>query len=383
MKKIYLLSLALALTGCKTENAVKTTAAAAAPPARDPMTIEAEPHLLAMLKLGRPSTKSVRATLRVAGRVEADETRIARISAPLTGRITEMIATEGQAVRRGQVLATIRSNELSDAQFAYLKAVSQRQLADRAVARAKQLISAGVIGEAEIQRREAEATQATAEVGALHDQMRVLGMTEEEIAIIERNRRVDSSMRVQASIDGIVMERKFTNGQMAQSSETMFVLADLSSVWLIADVPEQTAGDLAPGQSVEAEIASMPGHRIHGVLSFVSAIVSPETRTVRARMVLPNPGRRYKPSMLATLQVSEEAEREQVVPATAIVRENNQDHIFVQQAANRFQMRRVKIGAEFGADRVLEDGLRAGENIVLDGAFHLNNQRRLLAVQGK
>jgi membrane fusion protein, heavy metal efflux system len=383
VKKITLLSLILALTGCKTEKTAKTAVAAAVSPARDPMTIEADPHLLGMLKLGQPATKSVQSTLRVAGRVEADETRIARVSAPLTGRITEMMAIEGQAVKRGQVLAMIRSNELSDAQFAYLKAVSQRTLADRAVTRAKQLLSAGVIGEAELQRREAEATQATAEAGALHDQMRVLGMTEEEITVIERSRRVNSSMRVEATIDGIVMERKFTNGQMAQSSETMFVLADLSTVWLIADVPEQTAGDLAPGQAVEAEIASMPGQRIHGKLSFVSAIVSPDTRTVRARMVLPNPARRYKPSMLATLQVSEEAERESVVPATAIVRENNQDHIFVQQAANRFQMRRVTIGAEFGSDRVLEEGLQPGEKIVLDGAFHLNNQRRLLAVQGK
>ncbi len=381
MKILLPLLIAAALCGCKASGT--STTAAATKPARDPLSIEAQPHLLNMLKIGEPVTKSVRGTLRVAGRVEADGTRIARVSAPLSGRITELDITEGQSVRRGQVIAAIRSTELSDAQFAYLKAANQRQLCDRAVARAKQLLGAGVIGEAELQRRESEAVQAAAEVNSLQDSLRVLGMTDEEVADIEKTRRVNSNMKIHAPIDGIVMEKIFTIGQMAQSSETMFVLADLSNVWLVADVPEQTASGLEPGKTVEAEIASMPGHLIHGQLSFVSAIVTPATRTVRARMNLPNPKRKYKPAMLATITVQDGAERERVVPVTAIVREDNQDHVFVQTAANRFELRKVTIGAEFGADRVLEDGVKPGERIVLDGAFHLNNQRRLLLVQGQ
>ncbi len=381
MKLLLPLAIFAILCGCKASGTAAPAVAAKA--ARDPMTIEAQPHLQRMLKIGEPATKSVRGSLRVAGRVEADETRIARISAPLSGRITELEVSEGQIVRRGQVIAAIRSTELADTQFTYLKAFSQRQLAERAVARAKQLLGAGVIGEAELQRREAEFTQSTAEVNSIHDQLRVLGMTEEEISEIEKTRRVNSNMKIHATIDGIVMEKIFTIGQMAQSSETMFVLADLSTVWLVADVPEQAASGLEPGKTVEAEIASMPGHTIQGKLSFVSAIVSPATRTVRARMNLPNPHRRYKPSMLATITVQDSAERERVVPVTAIVRENNQDHVFIQTAANSFALRRVTIGAEFGGDRVLEDGVRPGEHVVLDGAFHLNNQRRLLAVQGQ
>jgi cobalt-zinc-cadmium efflux system membrane fusion protein len=371
----------LLLAGCQ-KTAEQKAEAAAPPPARDPLAIQAGPDLVKMLSLGEPSTKAVQLTLRVAGRVEADETRIARVSAPLSGRITELDVVEGQMVKRGQVMAVIRSTELADAQFAYLKAFSQQALADRAVARARRLVEAGVIGEAELQRRDAELVQANAEVNALHDQLRVLGMSEDEIGAVEKTRKVNSTIPVLASIDGTVMERKLTIGQMAQSAETIFVLADLTSVWLVADVPEQTAGQLEPGKAVEAEIAALPGRLISGKLSFVSAIVNPETHTVRARMVLPNPKREYKPAMLATMTLQDTAERERVVPISAIVRENNQDHVYVQTGPGSFLMRRVLIGEEYGADRVLEAGVRPGEKIVLDGAFHLNNERKRLLVSG-
>lgn len=348
----------------------------------DPMEIQAGPDLLKMLQVGTPITKSVKVELQVAGRVEADENRIARVSAPMSGRITDLPVVEGQMVTRGQVLAVIRSAELSDAQFAYMKAFSQQQLADRAVARAKRLVEAGVIGDAELQRREAELVQANAEVNALHDQLRVLGMTEEAVDALERTRKVNSTISVLSPIDGTVMDRRLTIGQLAQGAETIVMLADLSSVWLVADVPEQTAGSLEPGKDVEAEIAALPGRKIAGKLSFVSAIVNPETRTVRARMVLPNPRREYKPAMLATMNIQGTAERERLVPISAIVREENLDHVFVQTAPDRFVLRRVVIGDEFGSDRVLESGVRAGEKIVLDGAFHLNAERKRLAVSG-
>ncbi len=382
--KSYLLTLSIALSllaGCRKAEPVKPEAAAAKPP-KDPLAIEAGPDLMKMLTLGQPSTKTVQVTLQVAGRVEADETRIARVSAPLGGRITDLSAVVGQVVRKGQVLAVLRSTELSDTQSTYLRAISQQQLAERSSARAKRLLDEGVIAPAEVQRREAELVQANSEVNALHDQLRVLGMTEDDVDRIEKTRKVNSTISVFASIDGIVMERLLTIGQMAQSAETIFVLADLSSVWLVADVPEQSAAICQPGKAVEARIAALPGHTINGKLSFVSNVVNPETRTVRVRMVLPNPKLQYKPAMLSTMSIQDTAEREKVVPISAIVREDNQDFVFVQTSANAFQLRRVLIGEEFGTDRVLEAGVRPGETIVLDGAFHLNNERKRLATSG-
>jgi cobalt-zinc-cadmium efflux system membrane fusion protein len=183
-------------------------------------------------------------------------------------------------------------------------------------------------------------------------------------------------------VDGTVMERKVTLGQLVQPSDSAFVICDLSSLWLIADIPEQNAGNLRAGKSVQAEIAAFPGKIISGQLSFVSAVVSSETRTVRARMDLPNSNGLYKPDMLALVKMRDAAVRRTLIPIAAVVRENNEDFVFVREGEHNFRLRRVTLGNEFDSKRVLVDGLHAGDVIVLDGAFHLNNERKRLMTEG-
>jgi cobalt-zinc-cadmium efflux system membrane fusion protein len=374
------MSMALLLAGCQAnasrqdnDRPVKS---------RNPLEMKVAPTLRSQIKVGELKWAPVSGSLRVSGRVEADGTRLARVGSPVTGRITDLLVMEGERVKRGQVLATIYSTELSDTQFAFIKAYSQQQLSRRAAERAKQLLSADVIGTAELQRREAEVLQASAEVSALKQQLKVLGMSDEAIEELETTRKLNSQYQVIASIDGTVLERKVTIGQIVQPAEIAFMIADLSSVWLMADIPEQDAGDITVGKAVEAEIAAFPEQIIQGRLSFVSATVNPETRTVRTRMNLPNPGGKYKPAMLATVTLKDGVQREQVIPATAIVRENNQDHVFVQTGADTFVLQQIALGDEFGDFRVVKDGLQPGQKIVLDGAFHLNNERKRLALQG-
>ncbi|MCC6362459.1 MAG: efflux RND transporter periplasmic adaptor subunit [Bryobacterales bacterium] len=373
--------LSFLLAGCQ-QGSSGEVAAASNPAARNLMEITISDDLLQQIKIGEPQWSEVAGTLRVAGRVEADENRIARVSAPVTGRITELNVVEGQNVHKGQVLAVIHSTQLADEQSSYLKARSQKRLAERAVGRAKLLIEAGVIGEAELQRREAEVAQAAVDLSTSRDQLRVLGMSEEALSKLETAPSISSFSQVLASIEGTVLERKATIGQVMQAAEIVCVLADLSNVWLVADVPEQAAGTVDIGKTVEAEIPALPGVTVRGKLTFVSATVNPETRTVRIRMDLKNPHRRFKPAMLATVMLSDNTERKQVVPETAVVREGNQDHVFIQTGERSFLLRQVTLGAEFGKQCVLADGVRPGEKIVLDGAFHLNNERKRLATQG-
>jgi membrane fusion protein, heavy metal efflux system len=372
----------LLLAACQAAGSRETKNAAPAPP-RDPLEVTAAPALRTQIKVGEPAWGEVTASLSVPGRVEADETRVARVGSPVTGRITELEVLEGQAVVRGQLLASLHSTQLSDAQFGLLKAYSQQQLAERAASRARLLLQADVIGEAELQRREAELAQASAELSSSHDQLKVLGMSDDSIAKLQQTRAVNSTSHVVASIDGTVLERKVTIGQVVQPADTVFVVADLSNVWLVADVPEQSAGTIAVGKTVEAGIAALPGQTLRGRLSFVSAVVNPETRTVRTRMDLPNPERRYKPAMLATIVLQDHAERQLLIPATAVVREGNREQVFVEKATDTYVLREVTLGGEFGDKRVLLGGLRPHEKIVLDGAFHLNNERKHLATQGE
>ena len=167
-----------------------------------------------------------------------------------------------------------------------------------------------------------------------------------------------------------------------QAAEIIFVVADLSNVWLVADVPEQSSAALRIGKTVVAEVPAIPRPPIQGHLNFVSAIVNPETRTVRARMDLRNPEWRYKPAMLASMTLLEGAERRRAVPEAAVVREDNQDNVMVQVAPRTFRLTPVTLGMEFRGMRGLESGVAPDEKIVLDGAFHLNNERKRRFVQG-
>jgi cobalt-zinc-cadmium efflux system membrane fusion protein len=342
----------------------------------NPLVIKPDAELRNRIRIDRPAVQPIAAKLHVAGRIEADETRMAHVSAPVTGRIVELDAVEGQDVRKGQVLATIYSSELSAAQSAFLKAQSQRLMSERAVARARHLLDAGVIGSAELQRREAELNQTAADLGAAREQLGVLGMDATAIEKLQSTRTMTSMTRVVASIDGIILERQATIGQLVQAVETLFTIGDLSNVWVIADVPEQSAGSIAPGKDVEAEVPALPGVSVRGKLSFVSAIVNPETRTVRIRMDLANPKRRFKPAMLTTMTVADGAEPKLVIPSAAVVREENTDQVFVETEPNMFVLRPVTLGDESGEWRVVIDGLQQNERIVVNGAFHMNNERK-------
>ena len=117
-------------------------------------------------------------------------------------------------------------------------------------------------------------------------------------------------------------------------------------------------------------------------MSFVSATVNPDTRTVRARMTVPNRRGHYKPAMLTTMVLKGASHDEQTIPSTAVVREDNQDFAFVQVKPGTFALRPVTLGPEYGENRVLVDGIAEGEVLVTDGAFHLNNERKRLQLQG-
>lgn len=349
---------------------------------RDPLAVEAGADLMARLRVGEPAYAEVREALRVPGRIEADETRLARVGSPVAGRITDLGATVGQDVKRGQALATINSTELSSAQLSFLKSLSQRSLAARAAARAQQLLEADVIGTAELQRRQAELAQAEAEVGASRDQLKVLGMGAGAIDRLLESRTITSVTQIVAGLSGTVIERKVTEGQMVQPADGVFLIADLSQVWVVVDVPEQNSGALRVGESVQAEIAALGNRRVQGAISFVSPIVSPDTRTVRARMELANPDREYKPAMLASVLIRSVPQRRLTIPAEAVVREENRDYVFVSTGDTGFRLRETALGIEYEGRRVVQGGLREGERIVVDGAFHLNNERKRRALQG-
>jgi cobalt-zinc-cadmium efflux system membrane fusion protein len=346
------------------------------------MVVQVTAELAKTLTIGFPKWQEVTTEQKVAARVLTDASRVARIGSPVEGRITRVQVFEGQKVHQGDVLAMLHSNALSDTQFAFVKAYSNQRLAEQGAERARQLVQLDVIGKAEQQKREAEVLQYATEVASLRQQLEGLGMSESAIHNLETTRKLNSEYPILASISGTVIERSVTVGQVVQPADQAFLVADLSNLWFVADVPEEQAASLTVGKTVIATIPALPNEVAKGRLSFVAPVVNPETRTVQARMDLPNPEGLFKPDMLASMTFESRPEKGLTIPTTAVVRQENKDYVFLQKSDTQFRLQEVELGEEVGDFRVVRSGLTVDQKIVLDGAFHLNNKRKQDQIKG-
>ena len=343
---------------------------------KDIYSIKLKPEMARHLKVGLPVSLEIADTLRVPGRVEADERTLVRVGANVTGRIVEVNAMLGDKVHSGTVLAKISSPELTKAQLAFLRANSQTTLAERAAERAHQLLMADVIGGAELQRRESELQVFRAELSAATDQLRLLGVGSKALSNLAKLGRILPSVEITVPTKGIVIERKVALGQVVKPSDQLFAIADLSSVWVVGDVPEQSARRVKVNQHVEIYIPALGDVRLIGRIVFVADTVDPETRTVMVRTLVENKRRNLKPAMLARMYITGVQHKQLVIPEGAVVREDNRDHVFIAQGDDHFLLVPVELGEAVDHVRPVLKGLTEDRRIVLDGAFHLNNERK-------
>lgn len=342
----------------------------------DPNIVEITEQLAKQIKLHTAGNIEMRGTLRVPGTIQVDEQRMARIGASVTGRIRDIEATLGQNVKNGEVLATLNSTELAQNQLVYIKAAQQIGLQTKAVERARLLQEADVIGAAELQRRESELSAAQAELNAARDQLLVLGMNESAIDKLSKSAQIRSYSNVISRINGTVISRKVNLGQVVQPAEELFIIADLSHVWVVAEVPEQQIELIKVGEEVVVEIPALANKQYKAKLIYEGDVVNPETRTVTVRSDLANADREIKPDMLVSMLIQSKPEAKLALPLQSIVRENDTTYVYVQLAPNKFRLREVELGQEHEGMVTILNGVSESEIVVADGAFHVNNERK-------
>ena len=343
---------------------------------QDPNVVVVNEDLRKMIADGKVQDAPFIEELRASGRIDFNELYLSRIGANVTGRVSEILAVPGQMVKQGDVLAKITSTELTQSQLAYLKAKSASQLADQAANRAKILYKEDVIALAELQKREAEASSAKAEFRAANDQLKVQGMDQASIDRLAKSGVIESINNVIATIPGEIVERKINKGQVVQPADALFTVADLSTLWAISEVPESNSYLIHKGQKASVIIPALRNQEIEGVVAHVDSIVNPQTRTVVVRMELSNKDGLIKPGMLATMLIESQPVERLVVPLAAIVREDNHDHVFVRLDDDLYRMVPVKLGSEGKGFRPVISGLKEGQEIAIEGAYHLNTERK-------
>lgn len=362
----------IVLTGCGPEKPK-----AAGPAARpDPNLVTVKADMARNFKVQPLQIQILETAQEITGRIEANDQLVTRIGASVTGRVTEVLAEVGARVQAGQVLARVSSPELTQAQLAYLRANSTTALAESALGRAQQLILADVIGTAELQRREAELAIARAEFRAAADQLHLLGVPARMVDRLRETGQLTPFAGISATRSGVVIERKVSQGQVAQPGDPLFTVADLSTVWVVGALPEQAAASVQLGQPVEVAVSALGQRKFSGKVVFVGDTIQPETRTLTVRTEVDNASRELKPQMQATLRISGQPLQQLAVPQDAVVRENDRDHVYVQIAPGQFRLTAVELGSASRGLRPVIKGPAQGTPVVVEGAFHLNNERK-------
>jgi cobalt-zinc-cadmium efflux system membrane fusion protein len=313
------------------------------------------------------------------GAVKANDHMLAEIVTLVRGRVVEVYKTLGDDVQAGEPLALLFSRELGLAQSSYLKAIAGLRVADQSFKRAKFLVDEKVIGQGEFQRREGQMISARAEANEAKDQLILLGMTDQDVARLERDQTIRSHVPIIAPFSGRIIGRDVTKGEVVETSRHLFTIANLEKVWVVANVPEQDLSFIhsAVRQSTTAEVllTAYPNEPLTGSVTYVGDVLRPDTRTLALRVEVPNPNGRLKPEMFATVRIWSPAVPDALtIPTAAVQRDRGKTVVFVQLNDTEFSRRTVELGERSGKQVKIVDGLEEGERVVVAGSFVVKSE---------
>ncbi len=330
------------------------------------LTLTSEEATRAGIKVEPIAQQATAGSVVVTASIQPDQDKIARVAPRTEARITSAPAKLGDRVRAGQALATLDSVSVGEAHATLALAQSELRIADADFKRAESLVADEIIPRKDFLRAQAERDKAQASVRAASDRLRLLGGS------ANASGNSVSGFAVTAPFAGTVIEKKATLGGLASPTEPMFTVADLSRVWIIADLPEAALSQVRIGANARVTVPSYPGETFTGRVSHIGAALNKETRTASARIEVANADGRLKPEMFATaaIEIAGALRNVMTLPDPAIVLMGGQSTVFVYEQG-AYQMRVVQPGERMGGRTTVVAGLKPGEQVVTAGAYEL------------
>jgi membrane fusion protein, heavy metal efflux system len=373
---VLLVATAILVAGCG-NNTESVSQATAKPSAAASGKLVLTPEELARMPM--ETVAVARGALRVVrdfpATIRANENEMAQVTALIRGRVDKVQVDVGTDVGKGALLAVLHSTDLGLAEAAYLKAAARLHEADLAYRRAKELHEAKAVSLAELQRREAEMRTIRAEARESQNRLELLGVTPHELERLARENTIKADVAIRAPFSGRVIMRDITRGEVVDTQQTLFTVADLSEVWVVANVPEKDVEFIRKDQEVEVIAAAYPHAFFRGAVTYIGDVLDSATRTLRVRVTVPNPEKRLKPEMFALVHVHAAVDPEVLtVPLAAIQNGPSGKVVFIQRAGGEFEIRSVRVGDEHGDAVIVLDGLRAGETVLTKGSFVLKSE---------
>ncbi len=318
-----------------------------------------------------------RRTIETTGTVAFDQNRATQVLAPISGPVARIHVEVGARVGRGQALATVASPDFAADVSALRKAEALAKNARRVADLDQQLWKNDAIARRDMEQAETDAVSAEADRDAALQQLRDLGVDAKTLSEIQQNQSTyGAGGLIRSPLAGTVVEKLITPGQLLQAGTTpCFTVADLSTVWVMANIFETDLPFVASGDSARVMTGGGggTGAPITGRVDYISALVDPTTRAIAVRIVAPNPQEVLKRDLYVRVEIQASREsRGLLVPVSAILRDDeNLPFVFVAKADGTFPRRRVEIGARVGDRQEVKSGLSAGETVVAEGGLFL------------
>lgn len=345
------------------------TSAVGSAAAGDPAVLSVTPEMLRDLRITTSVVEEHEGAeaASMLGELGINENAYAEVGAPIQARIIDLPIRAGQQVKAGTVLATVQSGELARVRSDVATAEARVTLARRILDRKRTLNAERIVPTREVQEAENDLAAADEQLRSGRNTLLSLGVNADAPVTNP------SSLVLRAPVGGTVLERGAALGQMVEPATPLFKIADLSTVWLTVHAFERDAVRLAPGAAARITFAAMPGATFTGTVSLIGQQVDPVSRTVPVRIDLPNPDGRLRPGMSATalLPLGDSRTRLLSVPAAALQRVRDNWCVFVPKSGSTFEIRTVGRGRDLAGEVEILSGLKAGDTVVVDGAFLL------------
>ncbi len=323
------------------------------------------------------------------GKIAVDEDRSTPVFSPYAGRVIRLSAKPGDTVTQGQPLFVIEAADTVQAQNDFItamtglnKAKSALDLAQLQDARAKDLFEGKAVPLKDYQQSQATLIQAQNDMRssqtaleAARNKLKILGLSEDAIAAFQDKGRIDPNTTIFSPIAGTVVQRKIGPGQYinAGASDPVFVIGDLSTVWLTAFVRETDAADVSVGQEVSFNVLALPGRPLKARIDYVAAAIDPTTRRLLARATVDNKDGLLKPEMFANVTIFSAGDHPAAgVPRQALIYEGDQVRVWVAREDKSIELRQIKTGLINGDLVEVQGNLKPGEQIVTKGSLFID-----------
>ncbi len=326
------------------------------------------------LEYSHATQQALTRKIRCNAEIEYHGSWYAKIGSRAPGIVTEIRKDLGQTVAADELLATVDSADLGTVSAEYLQAKTRVNLWDTNHTREQTLQKRGVSSEQEVLEAETKLTEARIALASTFRKLQNLGLTREQIRLVNDMNDISSLLPVKAPFDGIVIQRAASVGECVDPQSPIFTIADTSRMWALLDVYESDVQNLRLGQTVIFRSEGLPGEPQVGQITWISSQLDRRTRTLKVRAELDNPDRLLRAGMFGTSEISIDRDIALLIPREAVQWEGCCNVVFVRKSDTLFEPRKVRIGYETDGFYVVEEGLAPQEQIVTTGSFLLKTE---------